>query len=121
MEKAKIFALIDANQEKLINMAMDLWNNPELSHEEKRSSKLQADYLQSLGFTIKEIPNNPTSFIAEYGSGAPIIGVTGEYDALPKLSQKACSVREPAKAADDPVMPVVITCSVPVALALLLL
>lgn len=102
MEKDKVFALIDANQEELINMAMDLWNNPELSHEEKRSSKLQADYLQGLGFTIKQIPNNPTSFIAEYGSGSPIIGVTGEYDALPKLSQKACSLREPAKAADDP-------------------
>jgi metal-dependent amidase/aminoacylase/carboxypeptidase family protein len=30
----------------------------------------------------------PTAFIAEYGSGLPIIGVLGEFDALPGLSQK---------------------------------
>lgn len=102
MSKEKLFQLVEENKQAIVDMAMDLWNNPEISHEEYRSSKLQADYLKSQGFTIKEIPNNPTSFVAEFGSGAPIIGVTGEYDALPKVSQKAVSHREPAKTADDP-------------------
>lgn len=37
----------------------------------------------------------PTAFIAEYGSGKPIIGIMGEYDALPGISQKAQPVKEP--------------------------
>ena len=30
----------------------------------------------------------PTCFVATYGSGKPVIGILGEYDALPMLSQK---------------------------------
>jgi aminobenzoyl-glutamate utilization protein B len=37
----------------------------------------------------------PTAFIASYGSGRPIIGVIGEYDALPGLSQKAVPEASP--------------------------
>ncbi|MDH5608304.1 MAG: amidohydrolase, partial [Cyclobacteriaceae bacterium] len=36
----------------------------------------------------------PTAFIASYGSGRPIIGIMGEYDALPGLSQKAQPSKE---------------------------
>ena len=36
----------------------------------------------------------PTAFTAEYGSGKPVIGIMGEYDALPGISQKASPVRE---------------------------
>ncbi|MBT8182258.1 MAG: amidohydrolase, partial [Eudoraea sp.] len=46
--------------------------------------------LSDEGFTIKkEVAGIPTAFVAEYGSGAPIIAILGEYDALPGLSQKA--------------------------------
>ena len=30
----------------------------------------------------------PTCFVAIYGSGKPVIGILGEYDALPMISQK---------------------------------
>jgi aminobenzoyl-glutamate utilization protein B len=36
----------------------------------------------------------PTAFIAEFGSGKPIIGILGEFDALPSLSQKATPTKE---------------------------
>lgn len=36
----------------------------------------------------------PTAFIAEYGSGEPIVGVLGEFDALPGLSQYASPKEE---------------------------
>jgi aminobenzoyl-glutamate utilization protein B len=39
----------------------------------------------------------PTAFVASYGSGKPIIGILGEYDALPGLSQKAESHKEVVK------------------------
>lgn len=102
MEKQELFSLIDQNVPTLEELALDLWNHPEISHEEFRSSKLQRDYLASQGFTIRDVPNNPTSFIAEFGSGRPILGITGEYDALPKLSQKVSSKHEPQTKADDP-------------------
>ena len=30
----------------------------------------------------------PTCFVATYGSGKPVIGILGEFDALPMISQK---------------------------------
>ena len=40
----------------------------------------------------------PTAFIAEWGSGAPTIGILGEYDALPGLSQALSSAKTPLEA-----------------------
>ena len=37
----------------------------------------------------------PTAFIAEYGSGSPIIGILAEFDALPGISQQVATVRKP--------------------------
>src|SRR5947209_19536390 len=38
----------------------------------------------------------PTAFVAEYGSGKPVIGILAEYDALPELSQEITPDRKPA-------------------------
>lgn len=102
MEKKALFSILEQNEEVLSDIALDIWNHPEISHEEFRTCKLQKEYLAGQGFSIREVPNNPTSFVAEFGSGHPIIGVSGEFDALPKLSQKVCSHREPAASLDDP-------------------
>src|SRR5262249_25322922 len=40
----------------------------------------------------------PTAFVASYGEGKPVIGILGEYDALPGISQKAQPTKEPAVA-----------------------
>src|SRR5699024_10845515 len=46
--------------------------------------------LEQEGFDVQtNIAGMPTAFMASYGSGKPIIGITAEYDALPQLSQKA--------------------------------
>ncbi len=37
----------------------------------------------------------PTAIIAEYGSGKPVIGVEGEFDALPGLSNEAIPEKKP--------------------------
>jgi aminobenzoyl-glutamate utilization protein B len=56
---------------------------------ETKSSKVLADYAQEQGFRVtRGVAEIPTAFIAEYGSGLPIIGVLGEFDALPGLSKK---------------------------------
>ena len=46
--------------------------------------------LKEEGFTIETgVAGIPTAFTATFGSGSPVIGVLGEYDALPGFSQDA--------------------------------
>ena len=44
------------------------------------------------------LPHIPTAFVAEYGSGLPIIAILGEFDALPGLSQQALPEKKSANA-----------------------
>jgi aminobenzoyl-glutamate utilization protein B len=76
-----------------------IWEYAELGLQEFNSSKLLADTLEAAGFTVERgLAGMPTCFVASYGSGKPVIGLLGEFDALPMLSQKA---RVPKK---DPVV-----------------
>jgi aminobenzoyl-glutamate utilization protein B len=76
-----------------------IWQYAELGLQEFRSSKLLADTLEAAGFTVERgLAGMPTCFVATYGSGKPVIGLLGEFDALPMLSQKG---RVPKK---DPVV-----------------
>jgi aminobenzoyl-glutamate utilization protein B len=104
MSKESLISKVQSVSQDLTDITLEMWRNPETALEEFKSSKLLSDYMKSQGFEIKSIPNNPTSFIAEFGSGKPILGILGEYDALPKLSQKVSAVREAAdgKTLDDP-------------------
>lgn len=98
MEKQTLFSIIDGMYDDLNDMSQKIWEYAEIAGTEFKSSALQKEYLKNCGFTIREVPNMPTAFMADYGSGKPIIGVLGEYDALPGLSQKAGStVKEPVE------------------------
>lgn len=97
MDKKEIFDWIDQNQDELKSVAKQIWDNPETPFKENFASKLQSTTLEKAGFKIKKMKDIPTAFIAEYGSGRPILGVLGEYDALPGLSQKVSSKRDPIK------------------------
>jgi aminobenzoyl-glutamate utilization protein B len=81
------------------NIAQTIWNYAEMGYQEKQSSALLQNTLKNEGFTIKSgVADIPTAFIAEYGSGGPIIGILGEYDALPGLSQQAVPEKQSAGA-----------------------
>ena len=57
-----------------------------------------ADYAEKQGFRVtRGVGGLPTAFTAEFGQGKPIIGIMGEYDALPGISNKAA--REKSSAA----------------------
>ncbi|MBM3137328.1 MAG: amidohydrolase [Chloroflexi bacterium] len=87
---------LDENSPRFTKMADDIWAHPEILWGEFFSSKLQADFLKAEGFKITENPAGMnTAFIAEWGEGKPILGLVGEYDALPGLSQEAESVKKP--------------------------
>lgn len=72
-----------------------LWANPETGGNEKKSADYIRGILEKEGFAIVNESHLPHAFYAEYGSGAPVIAVLGEYDALPALSQKCSPEKEP--------------------------
>jgi aminobenzoyl-glutamate utilization protein B len=68
-----------------------------MGYQEEKSSALLQKKLSEAGFKItKGVAGIPTAFIAEYGSGTPIIAIMGEYDALPGLSQQAVAEKKSA-------------------------
>ena len=85
--------------EKFGKISDAIWTFAELGLQEFRSSKLLADTLEEAGFKVERgLAGMPTCFVATYGSGKPVIGLLGEFDALPMLSQKG---RVPVK---DPIV-----------------
>jgi aminobenzoyl-glutamate utilization protein B len=89
---------IERNKEMIIEISDTVWGYAELGFVEFKSSKLLADELEAHGFSVERgVAGIPTAFVAKWGSGRPVIGVMGEYDALPGLSQKAVPHKEPIK------------------------
>ncbi len=92
---------IDANTTAYAEAAMQIWNFAELGYQEYKSSALLQKTLKEAGFTITTgVAGMPTAFIAEYGSGKPVIGILGEYDALPGLSQAVVPEEKPIEAGE---------------------
>jgi aminobenzoyl-glutamate utilization protein B len=87
---------IDALAPELMAVNQDIWTYAELGLQEYRSAARLVDVLKRAGFRVREgVGNMPTAFVAECGSGRPIIGILAEYDALPELSQEASAERKP--------------------------
>ena len=87
---------LDAMQPELVAMNQDIWAYAELGLQEYRSAARLVSALKRAGFRVKEGASEmPTAFVAEYGSGRPIIGILAEYDALPELSQQTAGQRQP--------------------------
>lgn len=77
-------------------VSQTIWDYAELGYLETKSSALLQKTLTDAGFTVKAgVADIPTAFMAEYGSGKPVIGIMAEFDALPGVSQKAVPFREP--------------------------
>ncbi|MBT2730789.1 amidohydrolase [Bacillus sp. ISL-75] len=89
MGKSNITKWMDENEAKFIDLAKQIWEHPELGYNETFASSLQIKTLEEAGFEVTSgIGDVPTAFVAQYGKGKPVIGILGEFDALPGLSQK---------------------------------
>lgn len=67
-----------------------IWNMPELAFDEHRAVEEQIAMLEREGFRItRHVAGMETAFIAEAGRGGPIVGILGEFDALPDLAQES--------------------------------
>ncbi len=95
-EKRAALASIESDRAEWIALSDQIWRWAETSLLETNSAKELSDRAERLGFAVQRgVAQMPTAFIASYGSGRPIIGIVGEYDALPGLSQKATVFYEP--------------------------
>lgn len=87
-DSAAITAGIDARKPQLATNARKIWEWAEVGFHEDRSSALLQQQLTAAGFKVDVgVDGIPTAFIANYGSGGPVIALLAEYDALPGLSQ----------------------------------
>ena len=90
MDKFKKIAVdsIEENGEIFTALSDKIWDNPELSLKEYKSTEIYVELLQELGFEVeRSVAGIPTAFLGKWGSSRPIIGILGEYDALSGLSQ----------------------------------
>ncbi|NOS94072.1 MAG: amidohydrolase [Cyclobacteriaceae bacterium] len=70
--------------------AQKIWEFAEVGFQETQSSALLQQTLEKEGFTIERgVADMPTAFTATFGAGRPVIGILGEFDALPGVSQEA--------------------------------
>ena len=95
-QKEAAVASIESHKKDLIDLSDQVWRFAETALRETQSAKVLADYAEQQGFKVERgVAAMPTAFVASYGEGKPIIGILGEFDALPGISQKATSVKEP--------------------------
>jgi aminobenzoyl-glutamate utilization protein B len=95
-EKKAAVGSVDKQRPDLIAMSDRIWEYAETALRENRSAKLLADYAEQKGFAVQRgVAGMPSAFIASFGQGRPVIAIMGEYDALPGISQKATTIKEP--------------------------
>ncbi|MFC7203082.1 amidohydrolase [Haloferax namakaokahaiae] len=101
MNHDETFETVESLNAELVSLTRELWENPELGLHETASAELLSSVLRDAGFEITEgIGGMPTAFSATYGNGEPHIGILGEYDALPGLSQEVSATRDPVERGD---------------------
>lgn len=107
--KASALGWITSNSSRITGLNEEIWEHAELSLREWNSSVAEAGFLEKAGFDVKfGTAGFPTAFTAtfSYGSGGPVLGFSGEYDALPGLSQnKGVGHHDPREYVHDPFSP----------------
>lgn len=86
---------IDKKRFKLDDLSKKIWENPEKAFKEFKACENTANFLRSEGFDVEVgVGGLATAIRASFGSGKPVIGFMGEFDALPGLNQKVSTKQE---------------------------
>ena len=84
--KLKVKDSVESQRQQLIQLSLNIHDNPELGFEEEKASAWLTSYLEDSGFHVERgIAGLATAFRATYGQGSPRIALLAEYDALPKI------------------------------------
>ena len=102
MNAEAICRVVDDHAEELVQLATNIWENPEMGWHEDKAVAWTAEVLANNGFEVEVgAYGMPTAIRAAWGSGSPVVGLCGEYDCLPGLSQTVCSHPDPVVAGGD--------------------
>ena len=94
-EKQEVIEQVDALQQEIENMSMELWKYSEIALKEVRSAEFLADILEKEGFKLERgVADMPTAFVAEWGNDGPVIGILAEYDALPNIGNDPVPLKQ---------------------------
>lgn len=94
--QAALLAKMDSRAAHYAKLSRQIWELAEVGYKEFKSAALLKEDLRAAGFRMEEnIGGIPTAFSATWGEGRPVIGILGEYDALPGLRQEAVPIKKP--------------------------
>jgi len=87
---------VSKNEDMLVEVHQKIWELAEVGLQEIKTAKTLTDILEKEGFKVeKSVAGMPSAFVATYGKGKPVIGIMGELDALPGISNKPVPRHEP--------------------------
>lgn len=97
MDKQTVIRYLEERAADFYALSDKIWENAEIRFGENKSAADYEAFLEAEGFEVTlGLAGLKTAFRGQWGSGKPVIGFLGEYDALPGMSQKAGSpVKEP--------------------------
>lgn len=88
--KDRLSASVDARAAELDRLSLEIHARPELGFEERFASGALADLVERESIKVERGAHGiETAFVAEIGSGKPVIALCAEYDALPGVGH-AC-------------------------------
>jgi aminobenzoyl-glutamate utilization protein B len=97
--KKEAVAGVEARSKQVQVMVDTVFSYSELGYHETHSTKYLADILEKNGFKVERgIAGIPTSFMATWGEGKPVIALGSDVDCIPQASQK------PGVAYHDPIV-----------------
>lgn len=87
MDKKAAIDSLEKYRQELYDLSDQIWMYSETAFKEFESCKALSDFMEAHGFKVERgLGVVPTSFSATFGSGKPVIGLLGEYDALAGVS-----------------------------------
>ena len=86
--KKELLNSLEQKSSALISVSDNIWEAAEVAFREEKSAEYLIQYAEENGLKVENgLAGMPTAFTATYGEGKPVIGIIGEFDALPGLSQ----------------------------------
>lgn len=99
-DSTELLQKMDGTVRHFGDLSRQIWEFAEVGYKETKSAALLKSDLRAAGFQLEEnVGGIPTAFVATWGQGRPVIGILGEYDALPGLSQEDAATRKPRASA----------------------
>src|SRR5699024_2889269 len=84
----RVREFLEKNKDTFTEISDYVFDHPELRFVEHESAEYLAKACETAGFEVERGAGQiETAFVATYGSGSPVIGFLGEYDALSGLGQ----------------------------------